>query len=338
MMRRTILDDAKTRETQMKQHTEAVAKAIVDDLSGDAIFAQYLSIRNLVHNYSLRNRMLQMWQAPDSALVASKTAFGNMAKARGHTAKIKHTKAQPGKPSKPYEELVYPAAGCKGVWIWAGKPCVTSEKVTDKVTGQITVEPRSFTRFFPACNFQAEDIRYADTNEPFQVPTFVQPIHDPELFTALLAFAAENGIEVAQEGLHGAKGVSKLGSIGLQKGDPFFLQVAPLIHELGHELLHDLHSRETDSKKLKEGEAEAVSAVVLSYLGYDTSASAAYLRDWQVKPEDVLASMDRIAKVATRIAEFIDRHEKARGGHEEGTGHAATAEVAVTPQEALEAA
>src|ERR1035437_7845867 len=84
-MRRTLLKNKDTRTDQMKQHTETVAKAILGDLSGDAIFQQYLTIKSNVHRYSLRNRILQAWQAPDSALVASRTAFANMAKAQGHT-------------------------------------------------------------------------------------------------------------------------------------------------------------------------------------------------------------------------------------------------------------
>jgi hypothetical protein len=161
-----------------------------------------------------------------------------------------------------------------------------------------------------------EDLRYADSGRTVEAPDFVPAIHNAALYHGLLAFAASKGISVTEQGLNGARGVSKLGEIGLQVGDPFYLRVAPLIHELGHELLHPLRDRlaatfgDERSSRLLEGEAEAVAAVVLGYLGHPLGMSAAYLRHWKVEPADILGSMQRIADVAGEIVVFIGAHSE----------------------------
>jgi hypothetical protein len=71
---------------------------------------------------------------------------------------------------------------------------------------------------------------------------------------------------------------------------------------------------------------------VLNYLGYDTPFSAAYLRNHSVQPGDVLSSMDRIADTAVEIVEFVETHQKASGGPQEATGHAAAPEVEETTE------
>lgn len=311
----------------MKQHVNAVAAAITGDLSGDAIFEQYLRIRNLVHRYSLGNLMLMMWQAPDSRCVASRTAFSKIAEQQGHKGKPRQSKDR----KRSWEEFVWTAAGSKAVWIWgAPKPTTYTRKVRNPDTGEETEQPVTYNKFFPVDVYCVEDIRYCDTGEPFVLPTLpVNPVHDEGLFDALHAFAAAKGIEVKQEGLNGAAGVSKVGAIGLQQGDPFFLQVSPLVHELAHELLHDLHSRLDDgARRLHEGEAEATAAAVLGFLGFDVSLSAAYLRNWKVEPKDVLDSMERIAKVAGEVVDFVEAYQKAHGGPQEARGDTASPEVA----------
>lgn len=308
-MRRVTLQDKDSRETQMRNHVKTVAEAITDDLSGDALFEQYLKIRQHVHRYSIGNLMLMAWQAPDSRCVASRTAFSKIAEEQGHEGRTRTAKAKGKRPAKSWEEFVFVASGSRAVWIWgAPKPCTCTRKVTDPDTGEEIEQPHTFNRFFPVDVYQVEDLRYCDTGEPFEMPTLpTNAVHDEGLFDAILAFAASKGITVEQESLGGAAGVSKVGAIGLQKGDPFFLQVSPLVHELAHELLHDLQSRlDEGSRKLQEGEAEATAAVVLGFLGFDVSLSAAYLRNHRVKSEDVLSSMQRIADTAGEIVDFVE--------------------------------
>jgi len=168
----------------------AVAQAIVDDTSGDELFEKYLTLKRNVHRYSLRNKMLIMWQAPDSALVASRTAFSAMAAQQGHAARKRESKK-----GKSWEENIFIAAGSKAVWIW-GQPRPHSfvKVVVDSETGEETQQVGSYNRYPPSDVYQAEDIRYLDTSEKFELPTFEEPIHDEALYLKLLDFAAAQGI------------------------------------------------------------------------------------------------------------------------------------------------
>lgn len=135
----------------------------------------------------------------------------------------------------------------------------------------------------------------------------MQPVVDERLYRALLGFAATKGVAVTERGLNGARGESLVGEVRLQSGDHWSVHVSSLIHELGHELLHDVHARlEPGTRALHEQEAESVTAVVLGYLGYPTSVFSAYLRLWGARPADVIRSMDRIAKGAGEIVAFVE--------------------------------
>ena len=300
-MRRVTLENRETRETQMRKHVEDVANAILDT-AGDAIFQQYLNIKSNIHRYSIGNLMLQMWQAPDSRLVASRTAFGNMAKAQGHTGKSKTSKK-----GKSWQEFVFVAAGSRAVWIW-GAPRVTTynAKVTNP-DGTVTEEPRSFPKFYPADTYCVESIRYTDTDEPFVIPTFTVSVEDLDLYDATLAFAASKGIEVSEQNLWGPEGVSKGGAIATQKGTTWQEKLPTLLHEVAHELLHPLQERKDLPKEVKEHEGEATAAVILMHFGHNVAPQAAYLRQWKAEPKDVIASMDRISKAASEVVDFVEK-------------------------------
>lgn len=303
-MERITLTNPDGRAKAMTQHVEAVAESILTDHTGDTIFAKYMQVKRHVHRYSLGNLMLQMWQAPESSLVASRTAFGKMAEAQGHAGKDRTSKR-----GKSWKEYVFLVAGCRAVWIWSA-PChnTFTKQEVNRATGEVEDVLHSFSRCLPDDVYCVEDVRYCDTGEPFVLPTFVTPIHDEGLFDALLAFAAAEGITITA-GTGGSVAVSRLGNIGLRSNDPFFLKIAPLIHELAHELLHDLHARIERGAKgegLMEAEAETTAAVVLRYFGHDSPVSASYLRNWGATPKVVLDSMNRIADAAGRIVNFVE--------------------------------
>jgi hypothetical protein len=301
MAARVTLPDRETRAAGMRQHVEAVAESILTDHEGDAVFERYLSLTKHVRRYSIGNRMLMAWQAPDSRLVASKTAFGRIAAEQGH--RCREFVSRKG---RAWTQHVTIAAGAKAVWVWGPSLYRVKTTVTDPETGEDREELTTRTGFVPVDVWAIEDVRYADTGEPLQAPDFVQPVGDEGLFHSLMAFAAANGIAVAERGLNGARGLSTVGGIGLQAGDDWTLHVSPLIHELAHELMHDVHARLTEPGHLHEHEAEAVAAVVLRHFGHPTSVSASYLRAWGASPKDIIASMQRIADAAAAIVEFVE--------------------------------
>jgi hypothetical protein len=331
-MHRVTLEDKASRAAAMRTQVDSVAQAIVSDNSGDEIFERYLSLTRHVHNYSVRNKILISVQAPDSRLVASRTAFEKIAAGQGHEP---HSFASRG--GKCWQQYTITASGSRAIWIWSS-PCVgrKSVEVTNPDTGEVGSEVETYSFYRPVPVYQVEDIRYADTGLPLEAPDFVQPVYDEGLYDALLAFASSKGIRLREEGLNGSRGVSKLQEIALQTGDPFSLKVAPLIHELAHELLHTAKDRvaaafdEGQKKRLLEGEAEGVAAVVLGYLGHPIGISAAYLRNWKIEPADILASMQRIADAAGEIVEFV-------GAYGEGKANAEPQAAAGTqsPVEAL---
>jgi len=301
MQDRVTLPDRETRAALMRKHVEAVAQSIIDDHDGDEVFQRYLSLTKHVRSYSIGNRMLMAWQAPDSRLVASKSAFGHIASEQGHGCREFVSRR-----GKAWTQHVMIAAGARAVWVWGPRQFKTKAEVTGPETGDEGEELVSRTGFVPVDVWAVEDVRYADTGEPLRAPDFVQAVDDEALHRSLLAFAAAEGIEVAERGLNGARGVSTVGGIGLQSGDHWSLHVAPLIHELAHELMHDVHARLTEPEHVHEREAEAAAAVVLRHFGHPTSVSSAYLREWGATPKAVLASMQRIADAAGQIVGFVE--------------------------------
>lgn len=302
MHERVTLTDRDSRAQLMRQHVEAVAQSIIYDHDGDETFARYLSLTRHVHRYSIGNRMLIAWQSPDSRLVASRSAFDAMAGEQGHAEREFASRK-----GKRWTQHVTIAAGAKAVWVWGPTRRSRTVVTTDAETGEETREVIPFTGFIPVDLWAIEDVRYADDGEPMEPPDFVQRVEHESLYHSLLAFAEAKDIEVCERGLNGARGVSMVGRIGLQAGDHWSLRIGPLIHELGHELMHGIYARMNEPTDLHEREAEAVVAVVLANLGYPTAISASYLRNWGASPRSVVASMDRIASCAGEIVEFIER-------------------------------
>ena len=329
-MRRTTLENRETREQQMRDHVKGVAEAILNDTSGDELFAKYLSIFNKVHKYSIGNLLMQLWQAPDSALVASRTAFAEMAKEQGHQPTVKTVRGGKRK-GQTYDDYIFVAAGSKAVWIWGHPRPVTYTAKVPQVDGSVKEEPRTFPRFYPAETYQVEDIRYCDTGEPFELPSFATAVEDVNLYDGCLAFCKAKGIEVSEEQLGQANGVSKGGSIATAKGLTWQEQVAVLLHEIAHELLHHSQDEKKLPREVKEAEAEATAAAILQHYGHGIGPQAAYLRNWKAKPQDVLASLDRIAKACKQVIDFIEGTSES---NEDATGDASGQVLEPTPAEA----
>ena len=290
---RVTLCNPATRAMEMRQHVESVAYSIIADHRGDEVFQRVLNSRRHVHAYSSRNRILQAWQAPDSRLVASLGAFERMAtEQRAEPVRIRGR-----------NQRVMIRKGARAVWIWGRFVARRNDGASEDD------EPQLAAYFQPCSNWAVEDIVYAHSGEPLQLPDFVEPVNDEQLYHRLLEFAATKRIKIEERGLHGARGMSGIGTILLQIGDPIELRVRPLIHELGHELLHGLLERTSLPRHIREGEAEAVLAICMRHFGYDASVSAAYLRNHGTRAADVMRSADRIIRAAGEIIEFVETQD-----------------------------
>lgn len=132
---------------------------------------------------------------------------------------------------------------------------------------------------------------------------------DQGLVQALEAEYARRGIELEYvDGLGGAKGVSRGGSVKILSSLKGAERAATLAHELAHEILHwgddkklpTMHSRST-----MEIEAEAASMVILGAWGLEYEAGAYYLACWEGDRDKVKASMGAIARASKSVLEQI---------------------------------
>jgi len=290
--------DPASRAKAMQAHLKAVAESIVSDTSGDLEFQKYLTLKGYCWNYSPSNWFLIHAQAPESSFVAGLTALGNIAKEQGHTALDR---------GRGKRELVWIAPGSHAVWIW-GAPHTYKVKVINKETGEED-EVIKKGRCQPLAIWAAENIRYSDTKQQFEIPNYRRAIDDPALYSSLLNFAHSHDIKVTDTGILGAQGISLGGHILQQVSTPWQKRIATLVHEIGHELLHTSTERKEEERKILEAEAEGIGATVLRYFGHDTAISASYLRNWEVTPKIVLRSMGRILKVAQAIVEYIEERK-----------------------------
>ena len=126
----------------------------------------------------------------------------------------------------------------------------------------------------------------------------------------LTAFAESEGIEVTFAPTGTANGSSHGGKITISSDRPPGIQVQTLVHELAHELLHQRRSDRhqfLQDRALVEGEAEAVSVVVMRALGHDVASNgAAYIRNHGADASLILRSLERIADTAKRVLDALD--------------------------------
>jgi len=178
----------------------------------------------------------------------------------------------------------------------------------DALVEQDRVEVSVF--YTPCSVWQAEDIVVASTGASLVIPDHVMGVDDLRLYAGLMAFAASRGITVEHRGLHGPRGLSSGGRISLQHGDSEAVQLPVLAHEIIHELLHHSRTGRQLPKTTVESEAETGAAVLMQHHGHDVPATPAYLRNHNVRPADVLASMDRIIRATSEVVEFMERWER----------------------------
>jgi len=136
-------------------------------------------------------------------------------------------------------------------------------------------------------------------------PSWKSPEKHNELQKKLMEFAELNGIKVTIEELQGeTQGISQGGSIVLSPE----AGTKTLIHELAHELLHQVENTHL-SRAEKEMEAEAIGFIVSRYFEINELASANYLSFFGISSEMIFSCFERIHKCASMIIGFILKNE-----------------------------
>lgn len=114
----------------------------------------------------------------------------------------------------------------------------------------------------------------------------------------LFSFLGRQGIEVEyNEAIAPAQGVSFGGRMALLPGQSPAEELATLIHEAAHELLHRVGRRAATTKTIRELEAEAVAFVVGQAVGLQMgNTSADYIKLYEGNPEMLVQSLEAIQK------------------------------------------
>lgn len=290
----------------LMQYVDDLANA-TDAAAMDAAIRNYLTFYSRFHNYSFNNSIMIMIQRPTATKVASK---GDWAKRSRGLKK-----------------------GAKAIWIWrpnmikAAPPGTkwTEEKPkTAEDYGELDIaikqgDVKKLSGFALAAVY---DI--ADTfafNEKGEVPEQPKWFSDNEpsevaedLIKRIKFFSEELGIKVTKDTAKGGeKGYSAGGHINLSSDIAGVAEASTLVHEMAHELLHwkkkspfYTNDEESNSREMKELQAESVSYVVLKHYNLPVSHHPTYLALWKANSDKIRKNMDIITKCAKYIIEGID--------------------------------
>ncbi|HST09103.1 MAG TPA: ArdC family protein [Terriglobales bacterium] len=239
---------------------------------------RYLAMLAKFHRYSFSNVLLIWSQCPQATYVAGYQRWKQLRR--------------------------FVKRGEKGILILA--PIVSRKKddngkskESDDDNSEVVVRFRSVYVFDVA---QTEGAALAEFAEVKGDPTiYLQRLKD---------FIAAGGITLNHDDVpSGADGVARKNRIGIREELPPAKKFAVLVHELAHVQLHFGENRPV-SKTVRETEAEAVAFVVGRAIGLETNTAASdYIQLYDGKCETLLASLDRIQRVAGEIIVAIADEE-----------------------------
>ena len=286
MATRTLTDEQ--RAQRREQERELVEHA-VQQLRSSAGWQAWLRARSQFPRYSLHNQLLIAHQHPTATRVAGFKAWLALGYCvrRGQTA----------------------------IRIWA--PCPPSRRQLEhwqRNGGEPGERPRTFFRL--AAVFAQDQV---DPLPPPAVPAPLQPPIEPltgdtlaHAIDPLRELAASIAYTVLLEPLDGPDGIcnAKTKTITINAGLSANGQVATLIHELAHALLHHEHGDRHHALSYAQEEllVESVSLSVCGSLGLDTSVnSVPYLAAWSQNTDlaILLTAAETVNHVANRIEDAL---------------------------------
>ena len=108
-----------------------------------------------------------------------------------------------------------------------------------------------------------------------------------------------------------AEGLSTGGKIIIRKDLSPAQAFSVTVHELAHEKIHHNGTEISESKSIRETEAESVACVVSQAVGLDcNTASSDYINLYDGKKETLMASLERIYQTAAQIIDAITHEDK----------------------------
>lgn len=272
--------------------TEALQQTLQEGL--DALIAEmgsgvsprlthYLEFMAQFHEYSAGNQILIYMQRPNATHVAG---------------------------YKAWEKLGYHVAkGERGIQILA--PMTRRIRVVDDLTGEELVLAAPTGGFRVVHVFDAAQLSPRD-RAARSLPAFYTPLgHDHAVLAARLEEAIRmDGIAVGEEPhlRRSVQGVSHGGSIGLKPGLDGTNKALVLIHEWGHEILHQrAYAAAPKPRGIKECEAEATAYLVAHHFGLYNPFTSDYLQNWGNTPSTLYSQLKDIQQASAYIITRIER-------------------------------
>lgn len=244
-------------------------------------FTAYLAAMSRFHHYSFGNILEIARQRPNATRIAGI-----------------HTWNQFGRRVR---------KGEKGIRIFA--PMVRAKKEPDAATEPAPADKRlhMLTGFRAVYVFDVAQTEGDELPEPARATGEVGECRE-----LLFSFLGRQGIELEyNEAIAPAQGVSFGGRIALLPGQSPAEELATLIHEAGHELLHRGDRRAATTKAVRELEAEAVAFVVGQAVGLTMgTTSADYIKLYNGDAAMLTASFEAIQNASAALLAAILTQEE----------------------------
>lgn len=188
--------------------------------------------------------------------------------------------------------------GEKAIYVYAPKFAKDKETGDQKVTGFIPVPVFDISQTDAEVH-QPNPIQRLESDQASElIPRLVE-------FATKLRFSVDLENETLEDSVNGTTDFRKR-SIVVKNGLSPFHRTKTLIHEISHALLHE--GVEPSRRAICEVEAESSAYIVLSRLGYDSSAySGVYVATWSGGDRsNVLQALKGIEKASKAILEALE--------------------------------
>jgi len=270
--------NTKSQQPTAKEIIVANIRALMQQLEQghSEAFTAYLYAMSRFHRYSFGNILEIARQCPDATRVAGLRTWN------GFGRRVKK--------------------GEKGIRIFA--PMVRAKREPEEDTAPAPANSRNHivTGFRAVYVFDVSQTSGDDLPESDKASG-----EAGECRELLFSFLGRQGIEIEySEAIAPAQGVSYGGRIALLPGQSPAEELATLIHEAGHELLHRGNRRAETTRTVRELEAEAVAFVVGQAVGLEMgTTSADYIKLYDGNPDMLAESFEAIQTASTAILTAI---------------------------------
>ena len=289
MTRRRLTEEERQAAAQARRETvEALHRQLAEQigsLDNRAEWERYLAFARSFHQYSFRNRLLIMLQAPDATAVAGYRAW----QAKGYQVRDR----------RPIRVLA-PVTARVPLLDAAGRPLLDADGKPREIRKLVGVKPVS-----------VYDISQTDGPPPpeHHVPVLLTGQAPPGLWDSLAVLVAEQGFRLERGDCDGANGVTMYDERVVRvRADVDDAQaVKSLAHELGHVLL-TTDGMDGGCRGLREVEAESVAYMVTSAHGLDSGQyTFRYVTGWATQAADDSSPEDVVRATGQRVTEVADR-------------------------------